>query len=125
MDYKAVLKHQPWLRFANKHNISFRFLKYTNGDMFVAYNTINDEYEIHSVRSYQLTDSSCNGVVDPSQVNGFAFENFREHELKKFMLEIQSDLDKTNDLYDKFDNQRGVSLARQLKQIELTLGTRV
>ena len=51
MDYRAVLRHQPWLEFANKHNISFRFLEYTNGDMFIAYNTITDNYEIHSRRT--------------------------------------------------------------------------
>ena len=125
MDYKAVLRHQPWLKFANKHNISFRFLAYTNGDMFIAYNTITNNYEVHSVRSYMLTDSSCNGVLEPNQVNGFAYEQFRESELKKFMLEIMSNNDHMNNLYDRHENSRSNSLDRQLKQIELTLGTRV
>lgn len=82
MDYKAVLRQQPWLSLVNKHNISFRFLTYTNGDMFIAYNKLHKQYEIHSVRSYMLTDSSCNGVLEPEQVNGFAYEQFRESELK-------------------------------------------
>lgn len=125
MDYKAVLRHQPWLKFANKHNISFRFLAYTNGDMFIAYNTTTNNYEVHSVRSYKLTDSSCNGVLEPNQVNGFAYEQFRESELKKFMLEIMSNNDHMNNLYDRHENSRSNSLDRQLKQIELTLGTRV
>ena len=125
MDYKAVLRHQPWLEFANKHNISFRFLAYTNGDMFIAYNRITNNYEIHSVRSYMLTDSSCNGVIEPDRVNGFAYEQFRESELKKFMLEIMSNNDHMNNLYDRHENSRSHSLDRQLKQIELTLGTRV
>lgn len=125
MDYKAVLRHQPWLKFANKHNISFRFLAYTNGDMFIAYNRITQNYEVHSVRSYMLTDSSCNGVLEPNQVNGFAYEQFRESELKKFMLEIMSNNDHMNNLYDRHENSRSNSLDRQLKQIELTLGTRV
>ena len=125
MDYKAVLRHQPWLRFANKHNISFRFLEYTNGDMFIAYNTITNNYEVHSVRSYMLTDSSCNGVCEPTQVNGFVYEQFRESELKKFMLEIMSNNDHVNNLYDRHESTRSQSLDRQLKQIELTLGTRV
>ena len=125
MDYKAVLRHQPWLRFANKHNISFRFLEYTDGDMFIAYNTITNNYEIHSVRSYRLTDSSCNGVLEENQVNGFAYEQFRESELKKFMLEIMSNNEKVNNLYDRHENSRHSNLERSLKQIELTLGTRV
>ena len=125
MDYKAVLRYQPWLKLVNKHNISFRFLTYTNGDMFIAYNTIYNQYEVHSVRSYMLTDSSCNGVLEPEQVNGFAYEQFRESELKKFMLEIQSNLQKVNNLYDRFEDSRPASLDRQIKQIELTLGTRV
>ena len=125
MDYKAVLRHQPWLRFANKHNISFRFLDYTNGDMFIAYNRITNNYEIHSVRSYMLTDSSCNGILEPEQVNGFAYEQFRESELKKFMLEIMSNNDHLNNLYNRHENSRQSSLDRSLKQIELTLGTRV
>ena len=111
MDYKAVLRHQPWLDFVNKHNISFRFLNYTNGDMFIAYNRITNNYEIHSVRSYKLTDSSCNGVLEP--------------ELRKFMLEIMSHNDHMNNLYDRHEASRHSSLERQLKQIELTLGTRV
>lgn len=125
MDYKAVLRHQPWLEFANKHNISFRFLDYTNGDMFIAYNRITSNYEIHSVRSYMLTDSSCNGVLAPEQVNGFAYEQFRESELKKFMVEIMSANQSLNHLYDIHESTRSNNLDRQLKQIELTLGTRV
>ena len=125
MDYKAVLKHQPWLEFANKHNISFRFLRYTKGDMFIAYNRITENYEIHSVRSYLLTDSSCNGVLEPNQVNGFAYEQFRESELRKFMLEIMSENEKINTLYDRQENSRSSSLIQSLKQIELTLGTKV
>lgn len=125
MDYKAVLKHQPWLEFANKHNISFRFLRYTKGDMFIAYNRITENYEIHSVRSYLLTDSSCNGVLEPNHVNGFAYEQFRESELRKFMLEIMSENEKINTLYDRQENSRSSSLAQSLKQIELTLGTKV
>ena len=125
MDYKAVLRHQPWLSFVNIYNISFRFLKYTKGDMFIAYNKIHNQYELHSVRSYMLTDSSCNGVLEPSQVNGFAYEHFRESELKKFMLELQSDLDHLNWIYDKHENSSRNSLDARLKEIELTLGTRV
>lgn len=125
MDYKAVLRCQPWLHFVNTHNISFRFLDYTKGDMFIAYNTIHDQFELHSVRSFQLTDSSCNGVLEPSQINGFAFEQFRETELKKFMLEAVSDLAHRNHLYDAHANQAQSNLDCRLKQIELTLGTRV
>lgn len=125
MDYKAVLRHQPWLSFVNIYNISFRFLKYTKGDMFIAYNKIHNQYELHSVRSYMLTDSSCNGVLEPSQVNGFAYEQFRESELKKFMLELQSDMEHLNGIYDKHENSRTNSLDARLKEIELTLGTRV
>lgn len=125
MDYKAVLRCQPWLHFVNAHNISFRFLDYTKGDMFIAYNTIHDQFELHSVRSFQLTDSSCNGVLESSQINGFAFEQFRETELKKFMLEAVSDLAHRNHLYDAHENQAQSNLDCRLKQIELTLGTRV
>ena len=125
MDYKAVLRHQPWLSFVNNHNISFRFLKYTKGDMFIAYNKIHNQYELHSVRSYLLTDSSCNGVLEPSQVNGFAYEHFRESELKKFMIEAEAQLARVNALYDKHEAQSQNSLDARLKQIELTLGTRV
>ena len=125
MDYKAVLRHQPWLRFANKHNISFRFLEYSHGDLFIAYNTITNNYELHSVRSYKLTDSSCNGVLEPNQVNGFAYEQFRESELRKFMLEIISNNEHINSLYDRHEAKRSSNLERSLKQIELTIGTRV
>lgn len=125
MDYKAVLRHQPWLKLVNKHNISFRFLNYTNGDIFIAYNNLMGNYELHSVRSYMLTDSSCNGVLEPQQVNGFAYEQFRESELRKFMLDIMSNNEHLNNLYDKHEESRQSNLDRSLKQIELTLGTRV
>lgn len=125
MDYKAVLRNQPWLRLANKHNISFRFLEYTKGDMFIAYNNITGNYEVHSVNSYRLTDSSCNGVLEENQINGFAYEQFRESELKKFMLDIVHNNAHINHLYDTQESKRSDSLDRQLKQIELTLGTRV
>lgn len=125
MDYKAVLRCQPWIRLVNKHGISFRFLQYTKGDMFIGYNNLTGDYEIHSVRSYQLTGSSCNGVLEENQVNGFAYYQFRESELKKFLLDITSQIERTNHLYDSREDQRDIILKNSLTQIERTLGTRV
>lgn len=125
MNYREVLRCQPWLQFVNKHNISFRFLKYTRGDMFVAINKRTGNYELHSVRSFKLTDSSLNKVLEENEVNGCAYFSFRETELKKFMIEEQSRLDRLNYLYDVQEDKRGRALDRSIKQIELTLGTRV
>ena len=125
MNYREVLRCQPWLQFVNKHNISFRFLKYTRGDMFVAINKRTGNYELHSVRSFKLTDSSLNKVLEENEVNGCAYFSFRETELKKFMIEEQSRLDRLNYLYDMQEDKRRRALDRSIKQIELTLGTRV
>lgn len=125
MNYKGVLRCQPWLQFINKHNISFRFLKYTNGDMFIALNKKTGNYELHSVRSFLLTDSSLNKVLEKNEVNGTVYYQFRANELKKFLLDQQSEIDKLNYLYDTQKSHRDLSLQSSLKQIELTLGTRV
>ena len=125
MNYREVLRCQPWLQFVNKHNISFRFLKYTRGDMFVAINKRTGNYELHSVRSFKLTDSSLNKVLEDNEVNGCTYFNFRATELKKFMIEEQSRLDRLNYLYDSHEVNKERALDRSIKQIELTLGTRV
>jgi hypothetical protein len=126
MLYTDILRYQPWLRFCDKYEVSSKLLSYTNGDTFLAFNNLTQSYELHSVRSFLLTSSSCNGVVPANQVNGGAFTTFRESELRKFMEEIQSDLDRTNFLYDQIpEKQRTLSLANSLKQIENALGTRI
>ncbi len=63
MTYKNILKYQPWLRFVNINNISTRLLNYSKGDIFIVYNTLTENYELHSISAFKLTVYSQNCLV--------------------------------------------------------------
>lgn len=125
MTYKDILRYQPWLRFININNISDRFLKYTKGDMFVAYNTKTGCYELHSIKSFKLTNYSHNVTIEKELLNGWLYQDFRATELKKFMLDIESDRILKKHNYDVYEKTRPARLKNQLKMIERIAGTKL
>ena len=84
MTYTDILRYNPHLRFVDAYNISSRLLEYTNGDTFIVYNTLKDKYELHSISSFFISDSSYEADIDKEFVNGFIYTDYRANELKKF-----------------------------------------
>lgn len=125
MTHKNILKYQPWLRFVNINNISTRLLEYTKGDIFIAYNTLNESYELHSVSSFKLTGYSQNCIIEKDLLNDWLYKDFRATELKKFMLDIQSDRQLKDLYYESFESKRPQRLKDQLKILERVTGTKL
>lgn len=125
MDYKQVIRYQPELRFVNKNNISTRLLNYTKGDVFIAYNVITKQYELHSVNSFRLTGYSQNCVLDEDVINNYIYVDYRCNELKKFVHDIEDDRILKNKLYDDNEHHRPDRLRESLKIIERVIGTKI
>jgi len=125
MNYKDVLRYQPWLRLINKSNVSTRLLRSTKEDIFIAYNVIHDRYELHSVLSFRLTLNSCDAVIPEEFVNGFIVNDYAAHNLQKFADDEKDRRDYNNFLYDKLEENRLGFLSAKLKQVERTLGREI
>lgn len=125
MTYKNILKYQPWLRFVNINNISTRLLNYSKGDIFIVYNTLTENYELHSISAFKLTGYSQNCVVEKDLLNDWLYKDFRASELKKFMLDIQSNRELKEYYYNDFEQKRPERLREQLKLLERVVGTKI
>lgn len=96
---EQALRRQPWLRLCNKGGVTKRLQEYTNGDVFIAYNTSAGCYELHSVSSQDSKGRTCNTRVVPEKLNGWLYHDFRAHENKKFWLDNQWEQAKKEALY--------------------------
>jgi hypothetical protein len=124
MNYKQVLRYQPELRFTNKNNISVRMLNLSNEDLFVAYNVIKCNYELHSVENYKINGISYNVTLEPEMVNGFLFNDYKANNLKMFVNEVQDRREKTNYRLEQAEENR-FNQVNSLDIIERTIGTKV
>jgi hypothetical protein len=124
MNYKDVLRYQRELRFTNKNNISNRMLNLSTGDLFVAYNVLKGNYELHSVENFKINGISYNVTLEPEMVNGFLFNDFKANNLKMFVKEVQDKREKTNYRYEQAEEKR-FDQTSNLNIIERTIGTKV
>lgn len=121
-----VLRAQKELRIINCGNISDRLLKVSDGDMFVAYNTQRDLYEVHSIKSFNLNGMSINGVIEEDMLNGGLIESIRSSEIRRFGNEIRDERQYMEELLDNQEarNENKVfDLGRKL--MKTTLGREV
>jgi len=124
MNYKNILRYQPELRLINFTNISYRMLKLTRGDLFVAYNVIRGAYELHSVENYKINGISFNVSLDQEMVNGFIYNDYKVNNLKMFMYDVQDRREKTNYRLEQAEENR-LNQTSSLNVIERTIGTKV
>jgi hypothetical protein len=124
MNYKDVIRFQPELRFTNAHNISYRMLELTKGDIFVAYNVIRGVHEVHSVENYKLSGMSFNVSLDREMINGFLLNDYKLNNLKMFVKEVQDRREKTNYRLEEAESKR-FDQNTALDVVERTLGTKV
>lgn len=124
MNYKQVLRYQPWLKLINRGDISKRLLRLTKGDIFIAYNTTKDTYEVHSVKSFRINESSIQVAIDSNMVNGFLVNDFKANNLRQHGLELEDQRDKATRLYERHEEDR-FKTEDILKAIERTMGTKL
>ena len=124
MNYKQVLRYQPWLKLINRGDISKRLLRLTKGDIFIAYNTTKNTYEVHSVKSFRINESSIQVAIEPEMVNGFIVNDYKANNLQQNSLRLEDDREKLSRIYARHEEER-FNLEDLLKTIERTLGTKL
>lgn len=124
MNYKNILRHKPWLRPVHLHNINNRLQDLTKGNVFIVYNTIQHNYELHTVEAYNLSGDSYNTSLNIECVNGFIYYDYRANDHKLFKDEVASDRMRKDIAYDKREKNRH-NLDDLLKTIERTIGTKI
>lgn len=121
-----IFKTYKELRFININNISDRLLEATKNDLFVVYDTLRDEYQVHSILSFRLNGISINSVVDEESLNGDIISTILSSNIKRFGRDIKSDRDYINNLLDTQEkNLFKYNIERGRKMIEASLGREV
>jgi len=118
-----VLRMYKELRVVNCGNITDRLLEASNGDMFVAYNTIRGVCEIHSIKSFKMNRISTNSVIDVDKLNQELIEIIKSCSIKRFGVEIQNEREYLNKILDNREEE-GFNrlLEKGKKMISLSLG---
>lgn len=121
-----ILRTYKELRFINCGNISDRMLKASNGDMFIAYNTIRGDYEIHSIESFKKNGISRNTYIDEDKLNQEAIEIIKSCNIKRFGEDIKSDREYLDKILDNRESKGfDYLLEKGRKFMELSLGREV
>ena len=123
---QEILRMYKELRVINCGNITDRLLHASNGDMFVAYNTIRGEYEIHSIDSFNQNGFSTNTNIDQDKLNQELIEIIKSCNIKRFGREIKENRAYMEHILDNRENVGFDSIyTRGKKMIELSLGREI
>ena len=121
-----VLRANKELRIINCGNITNRLLKASNGDMFVAYNTLRDSYEIHSVYSFKHNGISLNTPISEDKLNQELIEIIKSCNIKRFGRDIRENRDYLNKILDNREEDGFNKLLIQgRKMIQTVLGREI
>lgn len=123
---QEILRMYKELRVINCGNITDRLLDASNGDMFVAYNTLRDTYEIHSVDSFKQNRMSINTTIEEEQLNQEIIEIIKSSDIRRFGTEIRSDREYIEKLFDNREDEAMERVHdRGRKMIETYLGREI
>lgn len=121
-----VLKKQPWLRLIDIRNVSSRLLGTTSGDIFIAYNTINDSYELHACSNYDEQRNSCNAVIPDEMLGGVIVKDYKANNHRKNAQRLEDERAYNNFLYEKAAEKTQHSLtSERINIVARTLGRQV
>lgn len=124
MKYTKILRYKPWLKMVHIGNINDRLQKATHGNAFIFYNTIQHNYELHTLEALELTGDSYNTSFDTTLVNQFIIHDYRANDFKMYQEEVESERLARNNLFEKHEQTKH-DLDSMLKIVERTLGTKV
>ena len=121
MTPKDCIRNKPWLKISEKNNITDRLLKSTNGQAFIVFNVIQQNYELHTIEAYRLSGDSYNASIPIDILNQFIVIDYQIKDMSKNLLEVMSD----NMQYEQHKKRlsRDDLLRQQFKTIERVLGT--
>lgn len=127
MQYKDILRIKPWLRLCNVGNISKRLLKATNGNAFIVYNNIHNEYQLHTVQAELMSGDSWNANLPLDVINQWIIEDYNSTDFEKYVDDIISEKQKSEMINNshKDSSRRIAILEEQLTVVERVLGTKL
>ena len=127
MTYKDILRNKPWLKLYNVGNLSSRLLKSTNGNAFIVYNNIQQEYQLHTVQAELMSGDSTNANIPQDVLNQWIIDDFNSTDFEKYVDDIQSEHQLYEHIHnEKFSDQhRKMELSYQLETIERVMGTKI
>ena len=123
---KNFLITHPHLKPVNIFNLYERLLKASNNTMLLLFNIYRDQYELHSISSFELNGESLNAVLEEDMLNGWLVHDYLANNIKKFGIEVESERALTNDLIDSTQD-RGLELLtnRTLRTLETIVGREI
>lgn len=123
---KNFLITHPHLKPVNILNLYERLLKASNNTMLLLFNIYKDQYELHSISSFELNGESLNAVLEEDMLNGWLVHDYLANNIKKFGIEVESERALTNDLIDSTQD-RGLELLtnRTLRTLETIVGREI
>lgn len=125
MTYKDILRHKPWLKLVHINNLTKRFQRATQKNVFIVFNLIQKNYELHSLEAYYLSGDSYNTTINQDLLNGFLLHDYKSNNNQIDLEEIISRKMLLEHLYgDETSNniKREKHLKDSLKSIERALG---
>lgn len=122
MNYKTILRYNPELRLCDIQQISTRLLKITKGNMFLAYNTLHDSYELHTVKSFKYTGVSLNATLDDDMLSAWLIKDVRAYSEEG----AKDRRAEQNHRYESHEDEvSSLSITRGLQMVERTIGRRL
>ena len=127
MNYKDILRIKPWLKFYNVGKLSSRLLKSTNGNAFIVYNNIQQEYQLHTVQAELMSGDSTNANIPADVLNQWIVEDYNSNDFEKYVDDIISQQQLNEYVHDEKFSQhtRDMELSHQLGTIERVMGTKI
>lgn len=119
-----IIRNQPWLRKTNINNINDRLSIATQGNAFVVYNYIHNNYELHTFEAYENCGQSYNCSFDINCLNQFLIDDFRENNIALNYERIVSERQMIEKRHDDYENSR-FDISGRMKSIERAIGTKI
>ena len=127
MTYKDIIRIKPWLKLYNNGSLSSRLLKSTNGNAFIVYNNIQQEYQLHTVQAELMSGDSTNANIPVDVLNQWIIEDYNSNDFEKYVDDIISEHQINEFVHNQknSDQYRNLELANQLNEIERVMGTKL
>jgi hypothetical protein len=128
MHYTDILRMKRELKPFHKFNLFNRLLEASNNNLLIVFNNFKNAYEIHSVRSHQMSDDSQNALFRRDEwMNGFIIHELMANTLRKFAIDIQSERMRIDTIYNNLEDSNLTESITEagLKSIERAWGRKI
>lgn len=127
MDHREILRKKPWLRLENGSEISSRLLRATKGNAFVVWNSIQCNYELHTVQAEELSGDSYNATVPSNVLNQWLVDDYLSTDFEMYVDDFVGGKIVAESLMDERHQEarRIAKLESEMAAVERVMGTRI